>query len=408
MEEEANQLTIEDSRTDALGGVERRNRPQSLTGPRGESYGDRERLLVPSVEKPASIEKPLAVGKHGRGAVLALIGLAAAAALVALYLRTGASGAGDASLSPRSPDSALAPEVGRDPGGIDATGPAAGGERSGARPVAPLGSDRGSAPQFEGRGSIRGQVTVPKGFEAPANLRLHIGPSDSLFGRERAEARSQETGPGEFSFQDVPLGGYDVWVEGTGLNSRRQAVLLTQAASSPYVILQLAPTGFVDGFVKNRDGRPARELLVTLEPRNGAERLETRTRADGFFLFDDVPDGEYGIYFGPREAPLVEGRELAFRAPSMRYPPVELPPAADVLIHTTDPAGRPLGEVRLTGFGRPSGRLELETDGAGLGWAYNLPPGRYKVAALGPDGVQSKITIEVEDEPGQEFWIALH
>ena len=268
-------------------------------------------------------------------------------------------------------------------------------------------SGQGTLPKFNGRGSIRGLVTAGKGDEVPETFTIHIGPSDSLFGRELAESSSQVCTSPEFVFDDLPLGGYDVWIEAEAMNSRRNPVLLTQTAPSPYVILRVAPTGFLDGYVMNLDGRPAQDLRVELAAVFTEDRLETTTRADGFYIFHDVPDGEYRILFGPQQAPLVPPRDLAFQAPSMRFPKIELPPTVDILIHTTNHVGEAVGDVTVTGFGKPEGRIEITTDFGGLGWARNLPPGRYRIAARNEEGLSAKITLEVANESRQEFWIAV-
>jgi hypothetical protein len=91
----------------------------------------------------------------------------------------------------------------------------------------------------------------------------------------------------------------------------------------------------------------------------------------------------------------------------MQFPKVELPPVADVLLHTVDAGGRPVPEVRVTGFARPAGRLEATSDGAGNAWARNLLPGRYRLAATHADGRSASLTIEVELRADQEFWIAV-
>jgi hypothetical protein len=262
-------------------------------------------------------------------------------------------------------------------------------------------------PSFDGVGSIRGLVTVVGGDPLPESFTVHVGPSTSLFGREHAELRSLAVQGPEFALAGLPLGGYDVWVEVSGMNSLRTPVLLSAAAPDPYIVLRVSPTGYIDGYVVNRDGRPAQDLRVALEAMFGEGRLETTTRGDGFYRFEDVQDGEYRILFGPLHAPLLPARELAFQAPSMRFPRTELPAAADILLHSTDPGGRAVGDVTLTGFGKPTGRIELVTDFAGDGWARNVPPGRYRLAARDAEGRRGTSTIEVEDRAGQEFWISV-
>ena len=274
-------------------------------------------------------------------------------------------------------------------------------------PPKPYERARPTQPTFEGRGSIRGLVQAPPGIALPRTYTVEIGPSTSLTGRERAERRTHVAGAPEFAIEDLPLGGYDVWITSPGMNSRRTPVLLSEASPHPYLVLKVSPMGSLDGFVVRADGGPAQELRVELAERDTDGRLETRTRGDGYYRFEDVPDGEYRIRFGPLHAPLVPEREVAFLAPSLRFPKVELPPTADILIHTTDTQGRALGEVTLTGFGKPSGRLEGTSDLSGNAWVRNLPPGRYRVSASAGDGLKGKATIQVEDETSQEFWIAV-
>lgn len=269
------------------------------------------------------------------------------------------------------------------------------------------GTSSGHLPVFNGRGSIRGLLTTRDGRPVPLPYVLHVGPSNSLTGRERAESRSQAFDMLEFEFKDLPLGGYDVWVSAEKMNSARTPVLLTASSQHPYLVLKISPTGFVDGFVINEDGRPAQELPVELRAMNGDLRLVTKTRPDGFYLLDDVADGEYRIRFGPAHQPLVPEREISFQAPSMRFPKVTLPPTVDLIIHMTDRAGKDAPAVTLSGFGKPTGRLSALTDDQGVARIYNLPPGRYQVNAENAEGLGARITLEVTDAPNQEHYFAI-
>lgn len=264
--------------------------------------------------------------------------------------------------------------------------------------------------QFEGRGSIRGLVSVRPGTSFPATYTVQVGPSISLHGRAYAERRGLlvEGSRREFAVEDLPLGGYDVWIEAQGQNSRHTPVLLTQVSAHPYLTLNLSPTGFLDGFVVKDNGGPAEDLLVTLELTSGEARLETRTRPDGAYIFKDVPDGEYRILFGPSDGPLVPGRELAFEAPSLRFPKVELPPTVDIRVRTTDPGGKPVPDVTVSGFGSKAGRIELVTNAEGQAWARNLPPGRYRVQARDAEEHRARTTWEISAQSdNQEFFIAV-
>lgn len=392
-------------------------RAQSLTIGSREVYAGARRAMRdrPDFSLPAGIsprETPSSPrgnrGRRGRGAAVLLLALAALAAGAFVLLRvagTGAEGAGEQS------SEALRPQGGARASDTTPPAGAAPVSRAGARTADPQRSPESPTrrlPSFSGRGSVRGLVSVVGGGPLPVAFSVHVGPSASLQGRERAQPRSVEVaGSAEFTIADLPLGGYDVWVVAPDMNTVRTPVLLSEASSDPYVMLRISPTGYLDGFAVCADGRPARELRVALESHFGAERLETTTRADGFYRFDSVPDGEYRILFGPLHAPLLSARELVFQAPSMRFPRTELPPTSDVLFHTTDGVGRALSGVTLTGFGKPSGRVEVTSDADGLAWVYNLPPGRYRLAARNAEGLRRSVTVQVEIGPGQEHWIAL-
>ncbi|MFT7487025.1 MAG: hypothetical protein ACI9F9_002884 [Candidatus Paceibacteria bacterium] len=269
------------------------------------------------------------------------------------------------------------------------------------------GTEVPSLPTFNGRGSIRGLVTTADGSPVPKPYTVRIGPSRSMAGREFAAPSSGEFSDDEFTLQDLPLGGYDLWVEAPGMNSRPTPVLLTEAATSPYLVIRISPMGFLDGFAFNEEGRPAMDLRVELAERDGENLFVTQTRPDGSYLFSNVPDGEYRLLFGPAHRPLVPERELAFKAPHMHFPKTTLPTTVDILIHTTDRLGKPMGAVTVSGYGKPKGRIEITTDGSGLGWARNLPPGFYRLAAVGPAGLTSKMSLDITRAENQEYYIAV-
>ncbi len=389
-------------------GTKNANRAQSLAGASGEVYDPRPSGAEALRENSVPAGDPERLVCSGRASSTTVVALVAAALALFLALRLfGVGGATDGAGPAPMPQSQPQPT---DPGPAS---PPAGDSRPGPAGTSPGAAPRTSheqprrQPAFEGRGSLRGMVTVVGGGPLPEVYTVHVGPSNSLQGRERAASASVEVQGPDFAFPDLPLGGYDVWVDAEGLNSLRTPVQLQQASPDPYVVVRVSPTGFLDGHAFTHDGRPAEGLRVALETRRGEVRLETATRSDGSYRFDSVPDGEYRILFGPLHAPLVPERELAFQAPSMRFPKVELPPTGEVLFHTTDLEGKALGEVTLTGFGRPAGRLELVTDPEGRAWGRHLLPGRYKLSARHADGRRARATLEVQVGPGQEEWIAL-
>lgn len=263
--------------------------------------------------------------------------------------------------------------------------------------------------EFDGQGAIRGRVQAAAGVEFPAVFAVRMGPSRSLRGRERAASRRVEfeASDGEFIVDDLPLGGYDVWVEAEGLRSARQPLLLTRGSASPYVILELSPMGFIDGFVFHADGSPAEDVLVGLQALPGEVRREVRTRADGSYRFDDVEDGEYRLHVGPADTPLVEPRELFFRAPSLRFPRTTLPPTADLRLYAQDSTGGFLDGVLISGFGSRGGRINVTTGANGQALARHLPPGRYRIQARTHYGLRTRMTYDLTLEPDQECWLVL-
>ncbi|HIG10598.1 MAG: carboxypeptidase-like regulatory domain-containing protein [bacterium] len=264
--------------------------------------------------------------------------------------------------------------------------------------------------EFDGLGSIRGEMLLAPGVELPASWSLRVAPSRTLRGRRRAVSRGV-AGPAEgslFMVDGLPLGGYDIWGEAPGLRTPKRAVLLTRGSSTPFVKLRFAPMGFIDGFVFRADGAAAEGVLVALaaEPQ-GTARREMRTNPDGSYRFDSVADGPYRMHFGPAETPLVDSTELFFRAPSLRFREIRLPPTADLLLYSQDKNGAVLTGVSISGFGNKGGRIEALTDLNGKAWARNLPPGRYRLQAKAPDNRRTRQTFVLTLEAGQECWLVL-
>lgn len=251
---------------------------------------------------------------------------------------------------------------------------------------------------FNGRGSLAGRATVQAGLDFPKRWTLHLEPSQSLSlaGRERAVTRDIVIEAGEeFEVKDLPLGGYSVSARAPGLNGIPVDVALFKRQEHAYVMLRMTPAGFLDGGVVDAEGVPVDDLLVLLERNEDLTRRETRTDAAGNYIFQDVLDGEYTLYFGSAETPLLPPRQLRFQAPSLRFPTSELPPMASVRLKAVDGDGRALPDVLFRGYGTKNGTIEGTSDAAGEYRARFLPAGRYRVTAYLEKAPRGKVNFDL-------------
>jgi hypothetical protein len=151
----------------------------------------------------------------------------------------------------------------------------------------------------------------------------------------------------------------------------------------------------IDGRVFAADGGPADGLDVWLEAKATQVRAHTTVGAGGVFRFDDVVDGEYRLWFGAPEVPLVTQVELDFRAPTLRIADRTLPPTGALEIASVDERGLPVGDVEVTGSGTPRGALRVTTGAHGRAEARWLMPGSYRLEARSADGRVARETLKV-------------
>lgn len=245
-----------------------------------------------------------------------------------------------------------------------------------------------AAPSFEGRGLIRGRLTVAAGLAFPQSWTLVLSPNRFLQGHERAVSRTVEFTHGEETFRvdDLPLGGYGVRAQAQALNCLTVNVLLVKGAENQFVVLALSPAGFLQGSLLDADGRPAEGVPVTLEE-SGTHAQRTReTDAAGSYRFEDVTDGEYTLVFGRPEAPLLPPDTLAFRSPALTFPARTLPVTGDAQVFTRDEEGRALTDVAISGFSLHAGVIDAHSDTTGVALVRHLPAGRYRLHARLEDG----------------------
>jgi len=335
------------------------------------------------------------------GTLVAVLAIAAGVLILAWVLGRGpATGAGPASSGPVEP-AASAPRP--------ATPAEAPPQRERAEvtqaqpPRTPSDSTR-----FEGRGRIRGAV-VYAGPPPASEWTLVLEPSPTLVGADHAESRRvvKEAGDHAFDERDLPLGGYRVTAEMPGLNSSAESVLLVRGSSDVHVTLRLAPSGLVDGFVFDPNGKPAQGLTVTIEDRRTRARSTTTVDATGMFVVRDVIDGEHQIFFGAPTRPLVPVGTFTFRAPTLRWPEVRLPVTGNLRVAVRDASGAAISEALVTGSGTPQGFVVGTAGGDGLLTSAWLWPARYRLKAQAPDGRRGEADVVVPEGGDAEVTITL-
>jgi hypothetical protein len=284
----------------------------------------------------------------------------------------------------------------REPG-LDA--PARGREASGPN-AAPAAADPA---RFRGRGRIRGEL-LAEGVELPRRWTLVLEPHPWLVGGERAASRrvALPDGARTFDVSDLPLGGYRVRAEAEGLNSSEEAALLVRGSADVFVSLVLRPAGLIDGFVLDSGGMPAQGLEVVLEHlATRARRAETVDGA-GQYVFRDVVDGEYRLLFGATERPFEQSGDIRFRAPTLRWREVRLPPTGALRLTVRDERGTLIPDAAVSGFGTPQGVARGTTGPDGVAEIRWLWPARYHLGVQAPDGRSGQAQVVVQpDAPGE-------
>jgi 5-hydroxyisourate hydrolase-like protein (transthyretin family) len=255
-----------------------------------------------------------------------------------------------------------------------------------------------AAYSFDGQGTIRGHIGERAGAVFPREWDLVLEPHPYLQGRERAESRRIPFRAGErdFKVENLRLGGYLVRAEAAALNSSGADVLLVKGSPNQFVELAFSPSGWFDGSVVDGQGAPAEGVEVRLVETTTQARLDATTDAAGAYQFRALLDGDYEISFGAGGRPLGEPRLVSFRAPRLSFPVETLPPTGTLAVHVFDLLGKPASGVRVTGFGKPKGALDLRTDEQGvarLRWAL---PGAWELQALDTsEGLRAHGEVEV-------------
>ncbi|MBK7645427.1 MAG: carboxypeptidase regulatory-like domain-containing protein [Planctomycetes bacterium] len=254
-----------------------------------------------------------------------------------------------------------------------------------------------AAYSFDGKGRIRGHIGERDGVVFPREWDLVIEPHPYLQGRERAESRRIRFRAGERDFvaEELPLGGYLVRAEAAALNSSGADVLLVKGSSDQFVELAFSPSGWLDGSVIDAKGLPVADVEVRLVAVPGKQTLSTRTDPAGAYQFRTLLDGDYEISFLIGGTALDKPRLVTFRAPRLSFPAEQLPPAGSLEVHVVDLLGKPAANVRVTGYCKPKGSLDLRTDDEGVARLPCALPGFWQIKAF-EEGENLRASADVD------------
>ena len=330
--------------------------------------------------------------KHGR-AIWWLLATVAAAVVLWFVLAGG----------PRPHTSAATPNASHTlPTSAETVALAAGAEQR------PANAALTTANRFDGRGRLRGELTLSPRLTMPAQWSLILEPHPWLAGRDRARRVQVDYSADqrEFVVEDLPLAAYLVRAQAAGCNSTRADVVLVRTSPDSHVVLRLDPPGLIDGEVIDTDHAAAEGVLVVLESSDKLRR-ETRTNPAGYWRFDEVIDGSYTVWFGRPETPLLQPFAVDFAAPTLRFPKKQLPVAGSLTVQVVDDAQAPQAEVAVTGFGEPQGSFRGTTDVEGYVREPWLWPGFYRLEARASDGRVIDATVLVDPRSKTQHIIRL-
>ncbi|MBL8857700.1 MAG: carboxypeptidase regulatory-like domain-containing protein [Planctomycetes bacterium] len=258
--------------------------------------------------------------------------------------------------------------------------------------------------RYDGLGRIRGEIIAREGTVLPTDWTLVVEPSPTLVGSERAVRRRLEFHAGEREFEvgDLPLGGYQIRAEAAGLNCTPVDASLIKGSEDVFATVLLRPSGFIDGYVLASNGAPADGVPVVLEAADTQLRTRTHADANGKYLFTNVLDGNYKLYIGSPDSPLVPPGDILFIAPSLRFRELKLPPTGALVVYSRTETGAPVPRVSISGFGVPKGSLTAETGDNGIVRVPFLLPGEYRIEGLSDEmhrgRANATVTADVDTE----------
>ena len=209
-----------------------------------------------------------------------------------------------------------------------------------------------------------------------------------------------------FAIHGIPFSnnGYSVRVFSPGLNGSEQIVAVTEMSPIADALLQLSPPVPFTVRLRNQDRYNVINTKVIMRPVDqplGRPWLNGETDNFGSLLFEEVLAGDYLIFIGDINNPVVPAVRVTVRPPGLTIQPepafvgnqsvkhqltwITVPEGKALIVSVTGPAGYGLRGAKLTILATTSMRYqpyEGVTDYNGRYVFPHLPAGRYELTAV--------------------------
>ncbi|PRQ05435.1 Nickel uptake substrate-specific transmembrane region [Enhygromyxa salina] len=254
--------------------------------------------------------------------------------------------------------------------------------------------------------TVSGQTVDARG-EPLAEVRVQVLPRPTVEGGQADGAPHEQPVPwrtvsdaeGRFEFTTLPYGPVSL----RAIKSGYALSVVEAVAPEDAVLMVLDELIDLEGAVV-ADASLIERAVVRLEGSSVWPAIERPLAADGSFVFEQLPDGIYGVEVTVPGAPGEQAQEFASVpleniTPDLRIN-LALVPAFRVPVRVVDPDGEPVLSARVTlGYGQ-LGMLQksAETDSEGRVRVGPVVPGPYFVRA-DADGFLPPESVEVEVGP---------
>lgn len=280
-------------------------------------------------------------------------------------------------------------------------------------------------------GRLKATVDPPRGEAAPAVLAVRFTPVPSASAAPLPQSTLSCPVRERIVECELPAGHLDIRFRAEGLVPvYRWGVLIPAGKTADLTPVVLRRGASVAGWIQAEPGgAPSRPVRVELKPQSAglperavherlqSRTLETRSNERGFFLFEGVPPGSYGLEardegFAPaRLSPVAvhEGLQTELLEPLVLARPVRFEIAVEPAADPYGGAWQAVLTEQRTSFDPELGRWQGAVSPDGRWSQSGLAPGEYRLTLLGRDGSRwfGQVCTVARDQPVLEIRLPL-